>query len=104
MQKRFVFFGVGCLSLAIAAAATMRMQEKAPPASPPAKASCDLGAGQTITVDYSRPRPKGRKIFGGLVPYGQVWRAGANEAPTFVTTSDDNVGGTKGPAGRYTHF
>src|SRR6202790_5124364 len=104
MQKRFVFFGVGCLSLAIAAAATMRMQEKAPPASPPAKASCDLGAGQTITVDYSSPRAKGRKIFGGLVPYGQVWRAGANEATTFVSTGDINVGGKTVPAGKYTMF
>ncbi|HXL23213.1 MAG TPA: DUF2911 domain-containing protein [Candidatus Dormibacteraeota bacterium] len=104
MQKRFVFFGVGCLSLAIAAAATMRMQEKAPPASPPAKASCDLGAGQTITVDYSSPRAKGRKIFGGLVPYGQVWRAGANEATTFVTTAALKVGGTDVPAGSYTLF
>jgi hypothetical protein len=47
---------------------------------------------------------KGRKIFGGLVPYGQVWRAGANEATTFVTTADLMIGGKHVPAGSYTLF
>ena len=55
-------------------------------------------------MDYSSPRAKGRKIFGGLVPYGQVWRAGANEATTFVTTEDLKVGGKDVPAGHYTLF
>lgn len=45
-----------------------------------------------------------RKIFGGLVPFNEVWRAGANEATTFVTNSDVVVGGTPVPAGRYTLF
>ncbi len=47
---------------------------------------------------------KGRKIYGGLVPYGQVWRTGANEATTFVTSTDITVGGKKVPAGSYTIF
>jgi len=47
---------------------------------------------------------KGRKIYGDLVPFGQVWRAGANEATTLVTTSDVVVGGKKVPAGSYTIF
>ncbi len=72
--------------------------------SPPAQATFSLAAGQTITVDYSSPRAKGRKIYGGLVPYGEVWRAGANEATTFVTTADLMVGGTHVPAGSYTLF
>jgi len=63
-----------------------------------------LGGGKTITVDYSSPRAKGRKVFGGLVPYGEVWRAGANEATTFVTTADVMVGGSHVPAGSYTLF
>jgi hypothetical protein len=46
----------------------------------------------------------GRKIYGSLVPFGQVWRAGANEATTFVTTSDLVVGGKLVPAGSYTIF
>jgi Protein of unknown function (DUF2911) len=63
-----------------------------------------LGGGNSIKVDYSSPRAKGRKIFGGIVPYGEVWRAGANEATTFVTTTDVMVGGTHVPAGSYTLF
>jgi hypothetical protein len=72
--------------------------------SPPATAKCDLPGGKSVAVDYSRPQMKGRKIFGGLVPYGQVWRAGANEATTFVTTADLMVGGKHVPAGSYTLF
>jgi hypothetical protein len=72
--------------------------------SPPASATCDLGGGKTIKTDYSSPRMRGRKIYGGLVPYGEVWRTGANEATTFVASSDVTVGGTVVPAGSYTIF
>lgn len=44
--------------------------------------------GLVVTVFYNRPYKKGRQIFGGLVPYGKVWRTGANEATTFETTQD----------------
>jgi hypothetical protein len=72
--------------------------------SPAASASCDLGGGKTIKTDYSSPRMKGRKIYGGLVPFGEVWRTGANEATTFVASSDVVVGGKTVPAGTYTIF
>jgi hypothetical protein len=72
--------------------------------SPPAKATCRFSDGKTITVDYSSPRMRGRKIFGDLVPYGEVWRAGANEATTFVSDADVIVGGKNVPAGSYTLF
>jgi hypothetical protein len=72
--------------------------------SPAASATCDLGGGKSIKTDYSSPRMKGRKIYGGLVPYGQVWRTGANEATTFVTDADLIVGGKPVPAGNYTIF
>ncbi len=72
--------------------------------SPAESASCDLGGGKTIKTNYSSPRMKGRKIYGELVPYGQVWRTGANEATTFVTSSDVVVGGKTVPAGDYTIF
>ena len=68
------------------------------------QAHCKFSDGKTITVDYSSPRAKGRKIYGELVPYGKVWRAGANEATTFVTTGDVVVGGKSVPAGNYTIF
>jgi Protein of unknown function (DUF2911) len=73
-------------------------------ASPPAKADCKFSDGKTIHVDYASPRMRGRKIFGGLVPYGEPWRAGANEATTFVLDADMNVGGKAVPAGSYTIF
>jgi len=72
--------------------------------SPPATASCDLGGGKTIKTDYSSPRLKGRKVIGEQDPYGQVWRTGANEATTFVTSADISVGGKAVPAGKYTIF
>ena len=73
--------------------------------SPAAQAQCKFSGGKTITVDYSSPRMRGRKIFGELVPYGKVWRTGANEATTFVT--NENLLMVKGPnvpAGSYTIF
>ena len=104
MRKQFAVLAVGCLAAALMAALGSAQTDKASRPSPPATASCALTDGKTITVDYSSPRAKGRKIFGGLVPYGEVWRAGANEATTFVTTADLIVGGTHVPAGSYTIF
>jgi hypothetical protein len=72
--------------------------------SPPAEAQCKLPDGKTITVDYSSPRMRGRQIFGGLVPYNEVWRTGANDATTFDTTANLSVEGTEVAAGNYTLF
>jgi hypothetical protein len=74
------------------------------PPSPQASATCDLGGGKTIKTDYSSPRLKGRKMIGGENPYGEVWRTGANEATTFVASSDVVIGGKPVPAGSYTIF
>jgi hypothetical protein len=91
------------LSALLLLIATAAFAQGAKP-SPPASATCDLGGGKTIKTDYSSPRMKGRKIYGGLVPYGEVWRTGANEATTFVNSADVTVGGTAVPAGSYTIF
>jgi len=96
-------FGMA-LSFALCAQLGAAQQDKSARPSPPAKATCTLAGGKTITVDYSSPRMKGRKIFGELVPFGKVWRAGANEATTFVSDTDLTVGGTAVPAGSYTIF
>ena len=104
MQKQIAILGISVLALAALAVGGMRLQDKSKRPSPPASAACDLGGGKSINIDYSSPRAKGRKIFGDLVPYGQVWRAGANEATTFVTSADLKVGGTDVPAGNYTIF
>lgn len=55
-----------------------------------------------LSVYYNRPSVKGREIFGGLVPYGKVWRTGANEATTFTTNKTISIGGQPLPAGKYT--
>ena len=56
----------------------------------------------TLSVFYNRPYKKGRDIFGALVPYGEVWRTGANEATIFSTKTDLSIGGHTLPAGKYT--
>ena len=93
--------------LAITLAAAQRDPSKRP--SPPGTAEVTLG-GHKITVDYSRPKiadPKTgqpRKIFGGLVVYGEVWRTGANDATALKTDAALDIGGTTVPAGSYTLF
>lgn len=103
MQKRFAILAVTTL-LASACFAQMGGEDKSKRPSPPASASCDLGGGKTIKTDYSSPRLRGRKMIGEHDPYGQVWRTGANEATTFVTSANITVGGTAVPAGSYTIF
>jgi hypothetical protein len=93
------------LSIAVlATSALAEPKDKSQRPSPPAKATCKLSEGKTVTVEYSSPRMKGRKIFGDLVPLGQVWRAGANEATSLVTDADLSVGGKVIPPGSYTVF
>jgi len=96
MQRRIALLSVLIFTLTVFAACQKP--------SPAASASCDLGGGKSIKTAYSSPRMKGRKIYGGLVPFGEVWRTGANEATTFVTSADVNVGGKTVPAGSYTIF
>ena len=88
----------------LAALAAGAIPGEAQLASPPAKAACKFADGKTISVNYSSPRMRGRKIFGGLVPFGEVWRAGADDATSFVPNADVVVGGRNVPAGRYTLF
>jgi len=104
MRKFAILSGVALIVVGAAVFSHAR-QDKSKRPSPPATTKCDLTGGKSITVDYSSPRVKGRKIFGSdIAPYGQVWRTGANEATTFVTTADLMVGGKHVPAGSYTLF
>ena len=57
-----------------------------------------------VTIDYSRPGVKGRTIWGALVPYNKVWRAGANEATTINFSTDVTIEGKSLPAGKYGFF
>ena len=98
MKKSALMFGLLLVSVIVFA-----QDDKAKRPSPPATATGNVN-GKTITIDYSQPSVKGRKIWGELVPYGQVWRAGANETTAFTTSADVTVNGQKLPAGKYAFF
>ncbi len=92
------------LGIFLAALAAGAIPCRAQVLSPPAKTSCKFADGKTISVNYSSPRMRGRKIFGDLVSFGEVWRVGADDATAFLTSVDLIVGGKNIPAGRYTLF
>ncbi len=71
-----------------------------PQPSPLASVSQTIGVSK-VDVSYHRPAVKGRKVWGGLVPLGEVWRAGANENTTVTFSTPVRVGGTTLPAGSY---
>lgn len=75
-------------------------QDKSTRPSPPAQATATVGE-TTITIDYSQPGVKEREIFGALVPYGKVWRAGANETTTMEFSKDVKVNEMDVAAGKY---
>jgi len=78
-------------------------QDKTKRASPPMEATGKSGEAM-IKVTYSAPATKGRAIWGELVPYGKIWRAGANEATTFETDKDITIDGKALAAGKYSVF
>lgn len=84
------------------AVAIMGAQEKK--AASPAEMTQGKIKGATVTINYGSPSVKGREIWGGLVPFGKVWRAGANDATTIQTDKDLIIEGKKLPAGKYSFF
>lgn len=78
-------------------------EDKSKRPSPPGTADCTIN-GKKVTIDYSRPSLKGRKLGTDLAPYGKVWRTGANEATTLTTAIALDIGGAKVPAGTYTLY
>jgi len=91
---KFVMLFVTILSTAIATA------QDSKPASPAATATGKI-SGANITINYSSPSVKGRTIWGELVPYGKLWRAGANKPTTFETDKALKIEGKELPAGKY---
>lgn len=71
--------------------------------SPSAETSIKLG-GQPITIEYNAPSVRGRKVEGGLVPYGKPWRLGADSATTLTTGADITIGNLKVPKGVHTLY
>lgn len=111
-MRRFLFLTLLIALAAALAAAQANSPMPSPPrqgaahpiASPRGQASFAFADGKKITVDYGRPYIRGRKIMGGLVPYGKVWRTGANAATSFVTEADIVLAGARIPAGNYTLY
>ena len=96
MKKLFFFF---FLALSVAAYSQFTL----PAASPRQKVEQQFSM-SNITVDYGRPGVKGRKIFGDLVPFGKVWRAGANSSTKITFEQSVNFGGKTVSAGTYGLF
>jgi hypothetical protein len=78
-------------------------QAKKPMPSPPAETSQTVD-GKTVSIHYNAPSMRGRKIFGGLVPYDKVWRTGANPATSLKTEVNLKIGTADVPAGSYTLY
>ena len=96
MKQKIAF----SLTLMLCSFFSFAQQIQMPQASPAAKIAQKVGL-TDVTVDYSRPSTKGRKIFGELVPFGQVWRTGANGATVLSFSTDVTIGGQTVPAGQY---
>jgi len=79
---------------------TVQSQLIHPKASPFTKIEQDIGL-TTVIIEYSRPAVRERQLFGGLVPYGRIWRVGANESTKFTVNSDIEVMGNTLPPGTY---
>ncbi|MDX5418080.1 MAG: DUF2911 domain-containing protein [Hymenobacteraceae bacterium] len=104
-MKRANFFTYTLLLafLLITATSWAQNNNKSNRPSPPAVATGKIGE-TVITIDYSSPAVKNRKVWGELVPYGKVWRAGANEATTIEFSRDVTVEGRHLAKGKYSIY
>ena len=93
-----IFVSVGVLAVA----SDVRMAPRRPNELSPEKQTSATIAGKQIRMEYSAPSARGRKVMGEVVPYGQVWRTGADGATTLVTDGDLKFGSLTVPKGVYT--
>lgn len=100
-MRRTALAALGLATLASAPRASA--QPRLPFPSPAASVSQEIGTSR-VTVEYHRPAVRGRAIWGALVPYGETWRLGANEATTIALSHAAKVAGRDVPAGTYALF
>ena len=101
-----IAFSVGLPTLGFAQNVSQDIPKRgndAPRVSPNAMVSQTLGTTE-VTITYGRPAVREREVFGGLVPFDQVWRTGANESTTLTTTADLFIGDAELPAGTYSVY
>jgi len=103
MKKPLLFLFTTVIACCCITLNTYAQEPRIPEASSTQTIIQDFGLGK-ITITYSRPNVKGRKIFGGINPYGEVWRTGANAATTITFSENVIVEGNKVPAGTYALF
>lgn len=105
MNRNSLFFALLGLFLtgSCLTGSVLAQNPTAPRPSPLAQAT-ETVKGKTITIDYGQPSVKGRTIWGELVPYGKVWRAGANETTALTLSADATVEGKPLAAGKYAFF
>lgn len=100
-NSQSIFLSLVCITLVgLSTSFGQGMKKRASPAA----STEGVINGKSITINYSRPSVKGRKIWGGLVPFNKVWRTGANEATTFEISKDVKIQGKKLPKGKYALF
>ncbi len=115
MGRSITIVRITTLAAALAAASiagTAAAQQQGPPrpAAPqgrtlsPRDTTHMTVAGRRVYIDYGRPYMRGRRIMGGLVPFGRVWRTGANAATTLVTEADLTIGNSRVPRGTNTQY
>lgn len=100
MKKNRITLLASALLLSLSPLAVSAQQLKVPAPSPSQTVKQAFGLGE-VTIDYSRPSVKGRTIFGDVVPYGKIWRTGANAATKLTFTDDVQLEGTPVKAGTY---
>ena len=104
MRRHSLITGLAFTLLAVSSASGQRVAKlNTDRPSPDDIVTAAIG-GKKVTVEYGRPSVKGRQVFGGLVPYGQVWRTGANEATVLTVEGDFMVGSIHVPKGSYALF
>ena len=95
-MKQLLLIFLAFLTLTTTKAQSLRI----PQPSPAQTIKQDFGLG-SIEISYSRPSAKGRTVYGDLVPYGDIWRTGANSATTISFSDEVSINGVKIPAGKY---
>ncbi|MEM9671604.1 MAG: DUF2911 domain-containing protein [Bacteroidota bacterium] len=103
-MKRNIFYSLFTIALCFLLVQTSFAQKELKPKPSPMSVAAMKQGDAYVKVVYSRPHKRDRKVFGGLVPYGEVWRLGANEATEITLTEDLMIAGKKLEAGTYSMF
>jgi hypothetical protein len=103
MKKQIFLIAFSALALITSAALAQDKEDKSKRPSPPAKAEGTID-GAKIVIDYSQPSAKGRKMLGGIEPFGKVWRTGANESTTIEVDKNVKIEGKELAKGKYALF